>query len=106
MRLNIPHAMHSPLMAPILPELRKAIEGCQPLDHVWNAPHVGKRASGGVQASCQVRLGIGMSIVLRLQPPCEQIAFISSLAGTKVSNALCDPSYWVSGSLRLVRCCS
>ena len=47
-----------------------------------------------------------MSIVLRLQPPCEQIAFISSLAGTKVSNALCDPSYWVSGSLRLVRCCS
>ncbi|CAE7874991.1 eryA [Symbiodinium necroappetens] len=56
-RLNIPHAMHSPLMAPILPELRKAIEGCQ------------------------------------LQPPCEQIAFISSLAGTKVSNALCDPSH-------------
>ena len=28
-RLSIPHAMHSPLMAPILPELRKAAEACE-----------------------------------------------------------------------------
>ncbi|CAJ1396122.1 unnamed protein product [Effrenium voratum] len=27
--LSIPHAMHSPLMAPILPELREAAQKCQ-----------------------------------------------------------------------------
>ena len=28
-RLNIPHAMHSDLMAPILPELRTALQCCE-----------------------------------------------------------------------------
>lgn len=33
-RLSIPHAMHSPLMAPILPELRKAAETCELLEQI------------------------------------------------------------------------
>ena len=40
-RLSIPHAMHSPLMAPILPELRKAMQAVKRLScktrHSYNS---------------------------------------------------------------------
>lgn len=47
--LSIPHAMHSPLMAPILPELLVAAKSCEPRGRRWwlvcgEVPGAGGRA--------------------------------------------------------------
>ena len=54
-RLSIPHAMHSPLMAPILPELRKAAETCELLEEI--CCRCGVLRIGNFIATCQQMSG-------------------------------------------------